>query len=210
MKKYEIEKEDLVKYVNNGLTNVEIAKIYNCTHSLISFKLKQFSIKRKDLIGEKFGRLLVLENIGYLKNGRTCYSCRCDCGTVVTIQSKLLKNNHTKSCGCIRSRPEDKVSYNQYCNIRHKAKHRKLDFTVSFEYLERLYDEQNQKCKLSGLDISFSKTKSNGTASLDRIDSSKGYIEGNVQWVHKHINQMKWNFKEDYFISLCSLVAKEK
>ena len=33
-----------------------------------------------------------------------------------------------------------------------------------------------------------------GTASLDRIDSTKGYVRGNIQWVHKDIN---W-FKRDY------------
>lgn len=27
---------------------------------------------------------------------------------------------------------------------------------------------------------------------FDRIDPNKGYIIGNVQWVHKHINMMKW------------------
>ena len=42
------------------------------------------------------------------------------------------------------------------------------------------------------------------TASLDRIDSKKGYIEGNIQWVHKDINRMKWAFNEDYFIKLCN------
>ena len=46
-----------------------------------------------------------------------------------------------------------------------------------------------------------------GTASLDRIDSSKGYIQGNIQWVHKRINQMKWDSEENDFINWCKLVA---
>jgi hypothetical protein len=46
------------------------------------------------------------------------------------------------------------------------------------------------------------------TASLDRIDSSKGYCEDNVQWVHKDINRMKNTFDQDYFISLCKLIAE--
>jgi hypothetical protein len=47
------------------------------------------------------------------------------------------------------------------------------------------------------------------TASLDRIDSSKGYIEGNVQWIHKHINKMKNNFNESYFIEICKKISQK-
>jgi hypothetical protein len=39
------------------------------------------------------------------------------------------------------------------------------------------------------------------------IDSSKGYIEGNIQWVHKDINNMKWDFTQEEFINYCKLVA---
>ena len=49
---------------------------------------------------------------------------------------------------------------------------------------------------------------SNITASLDRIDSSKGYIEGNVQWVHKRVNLMKGNMSTENFIEWCNLVVK--
>ena len=46
------------------------------------------------------------------------------------------------------------------------------------------------------------------TASLDRIDSNLGYVKGNVQWVHKHINVMKNIFNQDMFIFLCNQVTK--
>lgn len=51
-------------------------------------------------------------------------------------------------------------------------------------------------------------TKYDGTASLDRIDSSKGYVEGNVHWVHKDINIMKWDFPLETFIKMCKFVAE--
>ena len=47
------------------------------------------------------------------------------------------------------------------------------------------------------------------TASLDRIDSSKGYIKGNIQWVLKDINLMKGSTDEDYFKFLCGLVKNK-
>jgi len=46
------------------------------------------------------------------------------------------------------------------------------------------------------------------TASLDRIDSSKGYIEGNVQWVHRKINMMKQSYTQEEFIELCQAVVR--
>ena len=51
------------------------------------------------------------------------------------------------------------------------------------------------------------KRKSDGTASLDRIDSSKGYIEGNIQWVHKDINRMKGDSSDNDFIKLCKIIS---
>lgn len=45
------------------------------------------------------------------------------------------------------------------------------------------------------------------SASLDRIDSSKGYEQGNVQWVHKDINNMKQSFSQDKFIDWCKKVV---
>ena len=48
------------------------------------------------------------------------------------------------------------------------------------------------------------------TASIDRIDSSAGYVAGNIQFVHKHINKMKNNLDEQCFIEMCKLVAFHK
>ena len=46
------------------------------------------------------------------------------------------------------------------------------------------------------------------SASLDRIDNNIGYIEGNVQWVHKWINVMKGAMSNECFIFLCNKVAE--
>lgn len=67
------------------------------------------------------------------------------------------------------------------------------------------------RCAISGLDIYLPKSKKDPvsqTASLDRIDSKKPYIEGNVQWVHKIINVMKQSLSDEEFIQYCRTVAK--
>jgi len=73
-----------------------------------------------------------------------------------------------------------------------------------------LFQKQNGKCALSGVEISLLKKSGVSTASLDRVDSSKGYIKGNVQWVHKDVNFMKYNFDESYFLDMCKKVVVNK
>lgn len=53
----------------------------------------------EDLSNQRFGDLTVLYR-AESKNGRTRWVCRCDCGTVKTINSHELKAGKVKSCGC--------------------------------------------------------------------------------------------------------------
>lgn len=53
----------------------------------------------ENLVGQKFGRLEVLRE-DYCKNNNTYWVCKCDCGKIVSVNSKSLKNKHTQSCGC--------------------------------------------------------------------------------------------------------------
>ena len=46
------------------------------------------------------------------------------------------------------------------------------------------------------------------TASIDRIDPDIGYIESNIQWVHKNINKIKTNNKQEDFLSKCYEIAQ--
>ena len=56
--------------------------------------------KVKDLTGQTFGRLKVLERAGSNKYGRALWLCKCDCGKITVKTGKLLLNGHCKSCGC--------------------------------------------------------------------------------------------------------------
>ena len=64
--------------------------------------------------------------------------------------------------------------------------------------------EQENKCALSGIEISFK----NKTASVDRKDNNKGYDKSNIQLVHKDINLMRNKFTIEYFKNLCELVIR--
>src|SRR5581483_6258644 len=114
------------------------------------------------------------------------------------------KRNCWKGCG--------ELSGRMWSKYVHGARKRHIDFLVSIEYVWGLFLRQNGRCALSGQIIGFSEKAISfeGTASLDRIDSTKGYIEGNVQWIHKDIQKMKWNFAESYFVQMCKTIAENR
>lgn len=84
---------------------------------------------------------------------------------------------------------------------------RGLLFDVEDEYLADLLIKQDFKCALTGWDINAEKVQNN-TASLDRIDSSIGYVKGNVQWVHKMVNMCKQSYSQEEFIEMCISIVE--
>jgi len=57
--------------------------------------------KKRDLLGLKFGRLLVIKEAGVNKNGKYIWLCKCDCGNEKLILSQRLINGASQSCGCL-------------------------------------------------------------------------------------------------------------
>ena len=57
----------------------------------------------KDLTGQTFGLLYVLERDNTKKYSKPYWVCRCKCGTIKSIRGNHLtaKNNPTRSCGCL-------------------------------------------------------------------------------------------------------------
>jgi len=52
------------------------------------------------MIGEKFGRLTVLERVD-VENSHIYYLCECDCGKKKVVAKSSLINGDSKSCGCL-------------------------------------------------------------------------------------------------------------
>lgn len=176
-----------------------------------------------DLTGKKFGKLTGEKLLSSSRGGSRQWLCVCDCGNRHNVTTRHLnrKNNNIKSCGCLKEvngkdhkdwKGCGDISGNWWRNhvLRENSQTArvKVAVTITIDEAWTLFMEQDRKCKLSGLTLRFGNSSHNNTSSLDRIDSSKGYIKGNIQWVHKHINFMKRNYENDYFIDMCKLVAK--
>jgi hypothetical protein len=198
-------------YAISKLLDIHVKTIYNY---LNYYNIPRTRLDNKKLkSGQIFGMLTLIKPNGKSKNdGGTRWLCKCGCGNHITVPQSRLKNNRVKSCGCWRKRKQNHL-WKGYCaisgsrvsEIRLRAKNKNLDFDLDAKFLWNLYVNQKKKCAITGeeLDIGID-------GSLDRIDSSKGYIKTNVWWVKKDINKMKLDFPLDQFIDLCEQVVKNK
>lgn len=62
----------------------------------------------KDIDGQKFGRLLILNTLW--ENNPPLVNCLCDCGNTVLLNKKDVQTGHTNSCGCLRTKVFDKIN----------------------------------------------------------------------------------------------------
>jgi hypothetical protein len=103
------------------------------------------------------------------------------------------------------------MSGSHWGQIQASAKIRGLDVRVTHQDVWDLFLAQERKCALTGTPIQFAAigddTGETCTASLDRIDSNQGYIPGNIQWVDKRLQRMKWDLPQQEFVDLCRAVA---
>lgn len=175
----------------------------------------------KDLTGSTFNGMKVLGLTQTRRNGKAEWRCECHCGKVFSASGDHLtrKASPIKSCGCQHHKAgarhhqwlgAGEISgnwwYNHVLRERKQKVREKVPVTLKVQEAWELFQEQNGTCALSGVPLLFSTDHSMNTASLDRIDSSKGYEPGNVQWVHKHLNFMKRTYSQDYFIEMCGSV----
>ncbi len=160
----------------------------------------------------KYNCLTVLEEQTH--RSRKMFLVQCDCGKVeVKRQDRVISGKTTSCKSCASKRtvlkypmPVHRTGFKElsgtyYLSLKSGASRRQLEFTVSAEYLYNLWVQQDCKCALTGIPIYLSnKIKNNNvdweanTASPDRIDNSLGYVEGNIQWVHKRVNRLKNNY----------------
>lgn len=173
-----------------------------------------------NLESKRFGRLICLkrgkDNITHYGNFVT-WDCICDCGKQINILAKQLTSGMTRSCGCLRKQIVKErmfkgykdISGKYWSSVKRAALNRGLKFEISMEMVWTLYEKQQHKCALSGIDILFDFDFNKRTASIDRINNDLGYTLDNIQLVHKEINIMKNKFEQKKFINYCKRIANK-
>lgn len=141
----------------------------------------------------------------FIQQGQHVVESKLGCKNCKGSQISGTKSVHWKGGKYI---PAYFISKIKSRNLERRSK--TIEFDLSYEYLDRLWVEQGGRCAYTGEELNFGKSKISGNASLDRIDSSLGYIEGNVQFVHKDVNIMKWDLSHDRFLDICEKIIKNR
>ncbi len=163
-----------------------------------------------DLTNKQFGRWFVNQRGPNTPSGKTAWYCVCVCGCHALIQSSHLRRGLSTQCiGCAKFRGHQQISLSYWSSLINNAKRRNYEFSISIQEAWNQFVKQESKCALTGQVLIFARNfqTDTQTASLDRIDSSKGYVAKNIQWVHKDINLLKGSIDDLKFIELCQMVA---
>jgi hypothetical protein len=164
-----------------------------------------------DLLGKKFGRLLVKDFVDLI-NSRSRWLCICDCGNEKIISRTNLINAHVMSCGCLRAETARKNNSlpngmahlnNLFRTYQNSAKNRGISFELTKEEFILLVSKNCFYCNESPSER-WHEPNGNGyfpSSGIDRINSSRGYIIGNVVPCCKKCNYAKKQLSTEEFKS---------
>jgi hypothetical protein len=179
-------------------------------------------------MNNSFGDYKLFDNETKINNdNRKLLHVICKCGTIDFKEERNLLSGRTTSCKSCSAKKTainhpppimykgfGDLSGTHYLTIRNNAIRRNILFSLSPEYLWRLYERQKGKCALTGVDLVLNRSLKNNnvnwdviTASVDRIKSDCGYEDGNVWWVHKEVNRLKNNYSMDELLYWCKLLV---
>lgn len=176
-----------------------------------------------NIIGQKFGRLVVLEE--YSKrtpNGHKKYVCQCDCGNTHITSGESIRRGSSKSCGCLRK--EYKPSnYNEnrkqqilkdlyHSTIVKRCKSKGWVDFIGFELFKNIVQSNCKYCGVEPISRVDDRSNKNNkflmVNGVDRIDSDLGYTKENSVSCCKVCNSAKNNMPVDEFKSWVKRVYK--
>ena len=143
--------------------------------------------KKVDMIGRRFGRLLIISEDKRDRQGIIYYKCRCDCGNEKIIKGTSIRAGITKSCGC----------YNRDIITKNDPKYKTKLYSVYHSIKERCNNSKDKAfhnyggrgIKISDEWNTFEKFEEWAYQSgyqeglwIDRIDNDKDYSSNNCRW----------------------------
>ena len=194
--------EILIRYQNQE----QWTKAVNLKHCSIGKIVKakpKYNPIINNLVGQKFGKLSVLEDSGQRTDlGQILWKCQCDCGHITYVIGTRLKSGHTTSCGCKAQRyfnrkqtsnkEKEKSAITRIIGrYKAKAKERNIKWMLSRDDFINISEKPCFYCVISSsmnLNINGYIYLYNG---VDRVDSQKDYTPDNIVPCCKQCNIAK-------------------
>lgn len=164
---------------------------------------------KKDLTGQRYGRLVVIKRDVARKLRRQYWICRCECGNIKSVRDDSLKR--IQSCGCLKREQDKKnlgIAYNhnmtnhpaflvwdammnRCCNRSQNSYHDygERGITVCDEW-----KDVKQFCQWAD-DMGYSKGDS-----IERIDVNGNYEPSNCKWIPR--NEQAWNTRKTVYADI--------
>lgn len=163
------------------------------------YKRIQSNNSRKNLVGMRFGSLVVTE-MHYKEGEHTTVTCKCDCGNVIERVATYLTSGDTTSCGCVQRQRASETNTKDFTGIISE---------YGVEFIKRSYKKNNKvwlwvcKCGKCGKEFEALPAKVlNGhttSCGCSRQSSGERLIEHTLQ-------QIGIDYKYEYVISDCKNV----
>lgn len=147
-----------------------------------------------------------------IKKGRKIYcSLRCSGKGNARNLGKALGNGNTENL-IANNRKDEYSTFKWYMRVINK---RKKDCDVDLPYLKQIWEDQKGICPLTNWKLELPKHSTNWgskenkiyRASIDRIDSNKGYIKGNIRYISVMANYCKNIFTDEEVVVFCEAVT---
>lgn len=177
-----------------GHTNRNIAKIINTKHHNIGYYLRKMGLRSTwarqpiNKISDteaKCSKCNEIKSLAQFQHGRRgqpyeytfsyCNECR-------KKQGYLNANKNIKS-----------FLNDKYARLKRRAKAKNIEFNISLTEFTKLFEIQKGKCYYTNtvLECSVGTGYKRNAFSIDRVDSSKGYVKGNVVFCTSKVNTVK-------------------
>jgi hypothetical protein len=138
-----------------------------------------------NLLGEKFGRLIVNSRAENSPQGQARWNCVCECSGTKVVKGHELRSGKVSSCGCLhiesitRHGKSRTPEYKAWIHMRERCT------KPSCKHFHHYGGRGISVCEeWSSFDnfISDMGSRPSNKHSLDRIDNNKGYSKENCRW----------------------------
>lgn len=148
---------------------------------------------KKDVTGNKYGRLTVIKDSGKRKKTHILWECVCECGNIILKDSYSLRTGHTKSCGCYRkeytaekNRTHNKSTTPEYLIWQGIKKRCYYERDINFKYYGArgitMSEEWETSFENFYRDMGDRPTNNH---TIERLDSKSNYCKENCVWLEK-------------------------